>query len=110
MSRYLIDGMRKDAEEGKRVLYCSSTGRDARATFEQMAAEAAPEVKVYRANGSESLTWPNGGRITFHFAGRGLRGMEADVTVVRGWNDLHEASRQDAVLTTNGLGGELIRI
>lgn len=112
MNRYVIQGIHEDAKSGKRVVFAAAQPDDLSQTtlalLDQV--ENDPAVsKVCRVNGRESISWTNGGRVSFHLGHQGLRGVRADVTVVAGWNDLSHDSRADLAVAVAATG-ELIRL
>lgn len=67
------------ASESQTVVWVGPSRTDMRADFEVAADVVGVGAKVRRANGAESIEFPNGGRVVFMSApGRGGRGFSAD--------------------------------
>lgn len=84
MSRYLIEGIRRDVESGKCVAIIGNTRREAKGEFEDIVQAGDPWDAVSRTNGKESA-WFRGGSVYVVTADpRAVRGRTFDVAVLLG--------------------------
>jgi hypothetical protein len=80
MNRYVIDGILKDADNGKRVLVLSENQAHSRHSFTEFVRTDDERItRTIRANGKESLETEGGGRIVFLSKRSNARGFAFDV-------------------------------
>jgi hypothetical protein len=84
MSRYLVEGIRRDLNKGLRVGVVAHTMVGGRAVFAAVAEAMKDDAeKVYKANGNERITTKEGGEFrVFSRQSKGLRGVSLDVLVI----------------------------
>ena len=84
MNRYTAPGVTKDAAAGKRIIVIVPRAHDVRETLDMLLTHTPEFTAVTRANGSEGITYPTGGRIRIYPATRAnaLRGQTADIVVI----------------------------
>lgn len=104
MNRYTASGLIADATDGKDILLVTRGARQT-AAFEELAALAGPVCVLRRANGAQSITFPNGGRIRLTST---PRGHTADIVYIDAGVDDDSAFYPVAHAAVRP-GGELIR-
>lgn len=84
MSRYLVEGIRRDLAKGLRVGVVAHTMVGARAIFASVSDAMKDDAeKITKANGNERITSKEGGELrVFSLNSRGMRGVVLDVLVV----------------------------
>lgn len=84
MSRYLVEGIRRDLAQGLRVGVLAHTMVGARAIFGSVAEAMKDNAEtITRTNGKERITSKEGGVFhVFSRQSRGMRGVSLDVLVI----------------------------
>lgn len=81
MNRYMIDGIIRDAQAGKRVL-CVIPSREIQRTITQLET-AAGITLLRRSHGQELISFGSGGAISFAVPAHGpMRGIHAEIVVI----------------------------
>lgn len=78
MNRYATAGLVADAASGKEILLVTR-GAMLTAAFEELVTLAGPVCVIRRANGAQSITFPNGGRIRLDTT---TTGLTADIVYI----------------------------
>lgn|SRR5690625_2809912 len=108
--RYIVEGVLRDLEAGKRVALVGKPRGEVRSLF-MRAVDAAGEgvERVRRTNGREHAWHASGGSVGV-FTPEALRGYTADVVVAFGWLGWSEDDRMTVYPATVAVGGELLRV
>jgi hypothetical protein len=116
MNRFAAAGLVLDVLESvPRPRHVLVVGRQPRTSLDEVrrfASEHVPDLigKVRTANGSERITFTNGGRIEFVASTWGMRGRSADVVYLDSTDGLSDAVIESAraVIATSSVG-EIVR-
>lgn len=110
MNRYVIEGMLRDAQRGKRIICVDATYGCSTITAEKATRIAGPDATIHRMNGVTTITYPNNGtvRILSPVMPGALRGLTADVIIIDTELE-HKPDTHSAIQPIITHGAELIR-
>ena len=81
MNRYVLEGIIRDAQAGKRVL-CVIPSREVQHVITQLES-ASGIVMLRRSHGQELISFGSGGAVSFAVPARGpMRGIHAEIVVI----------------------------
>lgn len=110
MNRYVIEGIVRDVQAGKRVALAASTRRLSVAVWRNVAASCEEWERVSRVHGRERIDHPSGGVVVpVSVSDTGGRGMTLDVAVLLdGLRPIEHTARRERFLEDLMIAGATV--
>lgn len=108
--RYIVEGVVRDFEDGKRVALVGRPRGEVRSLFVRIVDAAGDGVLGVRRSSGREGAWHETGGTVGVFTPASVRGFSADVVVALNWLTWSDDDRIGTLPVTAAAGGELLRV